>query len=85
LQLSQRVSPSDRALQPQSLLHLLTHSGYLNDKSLIVELIGNIETSLHVSHLDGSSGDTSIALSVVLLNINLLIMLLIRVKEGFLV
>jgi hypothetical protein len=58
---------------------LLTHSGYLNDKSLIVELIGNIETSLHVSHLDGSSGDTSIALSVMLLNINLLIMLLIRV------
>jgi hypothetical protein len=67
------------------LLHLLTHSGYLDDKSLIVELIGNIEASLHVSHLDGSPGDTSIALSVMLLNINLLIVLLIRVKKGFLV
>lgn len=67
------------------LLHLLAHPGYLDDQSLIVELIGNIESSLHVSHLDGSPGNTGIALSVMLLDVNLLIVLLIRVKKGFLV
>ena len=67
------------------LFHLLTDTSNFNNESVIVEFISNIESSLNIAHLNGSARYTGIALCVVLFNINLLIMLIIRIKQCLLI
>ena len=67
------------------LFHLFTYSGNLNHEGFVIELISNVETSLDISHLNGRASYSCIALGVMLLYVNLLIVLLIRVKQCFFV
>ncbi len=67
------------------LLHLFADSGDLDDECVVVEFVGDVESSLNVAHLDGSARDASIALSVVLLDIDLLVVLFVWVEECLLV
>lgn len=67
------------------LLHLFTDTGDLDDECVVVEFVGDVESPLNVAHLDGSAGNASIALSVVLLNIDLLVVLFVGVEERLLV
>lgn len=55
------------------LLHLLANASDLNDQVLVRQFLSNLHATGHTSHLDGCSGNTSIALSVVLFNINALV------------
>lgn len=55
------------------LLHLLTHRCDVNEQILFLEILSYVDTSGNFSHLDGSTGDSSIALSVVLVNVDLLV------------
>jgi len=55
------------------LLHLLTDTCDFDDQVLVSKLLGDLHTARHAAHLDGGSGDTSVALSIVLLNIDTLI------------
>mmetsp|Transcript_21815 Transcript_21815/g.33753 ORF Transcript_21815/g.33753 Transcript_21815/m.33753 type:complete len:287 (-) Transcript_21815:2042-2902(-) len=67
------------------LLHLLAHAGNFDDDGLVVDVAGDAEASLDVAHLNRSSGDTSIALSVVLLVVHFVFLLLLLGQESFLV
>lgn len=56
------------------LLHLLAHTGDLDNQVLVVKLLGDFHTSWHAAHLDGCPSDTRIALCVVLLNVDPLVL-----------
>lgn len=52
------------------LLHLLANASDLDDQVLVCELLSDLHATGHASHLDGCAGNTSIALSVVLLDVD---------------
>lgn len=55
------------------LLHLLADTSDFNDQVLIIELLGNLHAAGHASHFYGSTSDASVALSVVLFNVDPLV------------
>jgi hypothetical protein len=67
------------------LFHLLTDTGNINNNIFIVNVLCNTETSLDITHFDGCSCDTTVALSIMLLVINLVILFLLLGKESLLV
>jgi hypothetical protein len=50
------------------LFKILTDNSNVSEKLFVLDLSGNIETSLDVTELDAGSGDTSKALNIVSLN-----------------
>lgn len=67
------------------LLHELADSCNLNDHRLVGQLICNVKPALDVTHLDSRACNTCIALSVMLFNIDLLILRILRVEKCLLV
>ena len=55
------------------LFHLLAYTSNLNDQVLVRELLGDLHSSGHASHLDGCTSNTGVALGVVLLHIDTLV------------
>jgi len=67
------------------LFHLLTDTGNINNNILIVNVLCNAETSLNITHFDGCSCDTTVALCIMLLVIDFVIFFLLLGKESLLV
>jgi len=55
------------------LFHLLTYTSDFNDQVLISEFLCNLHATRHTSHLDSRTGNTSVALSVVLFYVDTLV------------
>ena len=55
------------------LLHGLTDTSNFDDQVLVSQFLSDFHTARHATHLDGGTSDTSVALSVVLIDINTLI------------
>jgi hypothetical protein len=65
------------------LLHKLANSRDLDDHRFICELIGNTEPSLDITHLNGRSRYTRIALRIVEFNVHFLVMVVFGVEQRF--
>jgi hypothetical protein len=67
------------------LFHLLANSCYFYDYIFVVNIACDAEASLNVSHLDSSSRNTAIALSIMLfiINIQAIILFLALIKQSF--
>ena len=67
------------------LFHVFANACNFYQDIFLIYIASNTITSLYVTHLDGCSGNTSVALCVMLFHINLIICIGILVKECFLV
>lgn len=67
------------------LFHLFTDTGNINNNIFIVNVLGNTKTSLDITHFDGCSSDTTVALSIMLLVINFVVLFLLLGKESLLI
>ena len=68
------------------LFHLFADGGYVNHYIVVIDVLSDGETSLDISHFDGSPSDTSVALSVMLFMIYIhVIVFLTLVEEGLFV
>jgi len=67
------------------LLHLFADRSDVNNDIVIIDILSNTETSLDISHLDGSPRNTSVTLGVVLLVIDVqrIILFLALVEQSF--
>ena len=55
------------------LLHLFAYTSNFNNEVLVGKLLSNLHASGHASHLNGCTCDTSVALSIMLFNVDALV------------